>query len=227
MPTTPRRPTRSGTPARWRVAATVGRRQRTEIGWTAEARSGVRDAFLVYTRQDASSGGLDPGIRGIAGRAGPLHHRVPRLVVSLVPRSLRRARAADRPPPERMVFYALTTARVGGRVLALYSVGRKGGEAFLRKRFHERHVDRAGSGNTARIDISSEASTTISSFSARPGGASSRTDHERARSLRRWISGTRRFRRGHRSWHGALHRVIRLPPVDRRCRRRSPLSRSR
>ena len=46
--------------------------------------------------------------------------------------------------PERMVFYALTTTI--GSVAGCYSlflVGRKGGEAFLRKRFHERHVDRA------------------------------------------------------------------------------------
>jgi LPXTG-motif cell wall-anchored protein len=45
---------------------------------------------------------------------------------------------------ERMVFYALTTTlgSIGG-CYALYSVGRKGGEAFLRKRFSERHVDRA------------------------------------------------------------------------------------
>jgi len=45
---------------------------------------------------------------------------------------------------ERMVFYALTTTlgSIGG-CYALYSVGRKGGEAFVRKRFSERHVDRA------------------------------------------------------------------------------------
>ena len=46
--------------------------------------------------------------------------------------------------PERMVFYALvTTAGSVAGCYSLYSVGRKGGEAFLRKRFHERHVDRA------------------------------------------------------------------------------------
>jgi membrane protein YqaA with SNARE-associated domain len=46
--------------------------------------------------------------------------------------------------PERMVFYALTTTigSVAG-CYSLYLVGRKGGETFLRKRFHERHVDRA------------------------------------------------------------------------------------
>src|ERR671912_2706819 len=45
---------------------------------------------------------------------------------------------------ERMIFYALVTTlgSVGG-CYSLYLVGRKGGEAFLRKRFHERHVDRA------------------------------------------------------------------------------------
>lgn len=46
--------------------------------------------------------------------------------------------------PERMVYYAgLATA---GSILgcyALYRVARKGGEAFLRKRFKERHVDKA------------------------------------------------------------------------------------
>jgi membrane protein YqaA with SNARE-associated domain len=46
--------------------------------------------------------------------------------------------------PERMVFYALTTTvgSVAG-CYALYTVGRRGGEAFLRKRFHDRHIDRA------------------------------------------------------------------------------------
>jgi membrane protein DedA with SNARE-associated domain len=45
---------------------------------------------------------------------------------------------------ERMIFYALATTlgSVAG-CYSLYLVGRKGGEAFLRKRFHERHVDRA------------------------------------------------------------------------------------
>jgi membrane protein YqaA with SNARE-associated domain len=46
--------------------------------------------------------------------------------------------------PERMVFYAVTTTL--GSICgcyALYSVGRKGGEAFLRKRFNDSHVDRA------------------------------------------------------------------------------------
>ena len=46
--------------------------------------------------------------------------------------------------PERMLFYALITTlgSVAG-CYSLYLVGRKGGESFLRKRFHERHVDRA------------------------------------------------------------------------------------
>ena len=46
--------------------------------------------------------------------------------------------------PERMLYYALTTTL--GSIcgcFALYTVGRKGGEAFLRKRFHDKHVDRA------------------------------------------------------------------------------------
>lgn len=45
---------------------------------------------------------------------------------------------------ERMIYYALlaTLGSMGGCFL-LYLVGRKGGEAFLRRRFHERHVDRA------------------------------------------------------------------------------------
>ena len=45
---------------------------------------------------------------------------------------------------ERMLFYALlpTLGSLGG-CLVLYFLARKGGEAFLRKRFHERHVDRA------------------------------------------------------------------------------------
>src|SRR5690242_18563238 len=46
--------------------------------------------------------------------------------------------------PERMLYYALTTTL--GSICgcyALYTVGRKGGEAFLRKRFNDSHVDRA------------------------------------------------------------------------------------
>lgn len=46
--------------------------------------------------------------------------------------------------PERMVYYAsLATLGSMGGCFALYMVGRRGGEAFFRKRFHERHVDRA------------------------------------------------------------------------------------
>ena len=43
----------------------------------------------------------------------------------------------------RMVYYA-TLATLGSIAgcFMLYLVGRKGGEAFLRRRFHERHVDR-------------------------------------------------------------------------------------
>src|SRR5215211_3319456 len=42
---------------------------------------------------------------------------------------------------ERMIFYALATTlgSVAG-CYSLYLVGRKGGEAFLRKRFHEHHA---------------------------------------------------------------------------------------
>ena len=44
----------------------------------------------------------------------------------------------------RVLYYALmpTLGSVAG-CFALYFVGRKGGEAFLRRRFGERHVDRA------------------------------------------------------------------------------------
>src|SRR5512145_895897 len=46
--------------------------------------------------------------------------------------------------PERMPYYALmTTLGSSSGCLALYTLARKGGEAFLRKRFHERHIDRA------------------------------------------------------------------------------------
>jgi membrane protein YqaA with SNARE-associated domain len=46
--------------------------------------------------------------------------------------------------PPRMPFYAVVTTMgsVAG-CYALFAVGRKGGEAFLRKRFKARHVDRA------------------------------------------------------------------------------------
>ena len=46
--------------------------------------------------------------------------------------------------PERMVYYALMTTlgSIAG-CLALYSLARKGGEAFLRRGFNESHVERA------------------------------------------------------------------------------------
>ncbi|HXH05033.1 MAG TPA: VTT domain-containing protein [Vicinamibacterales bacterium] len=46
--------------------------------------------------------------------------------------------------PHRFVYYATmsTAGSVAGCSL-LYTIGRKGGEALLRRRFHERHVDRA------------------------------------------------------------------------------------
>src|SRR5213595_3332864 len=45
---------------------------------------------------------------------------------------------------ERMVYYAslATLGSIAGCFL-LYYVGLKGGEAFVRKRFHDRHVDRS------------------------------------------------------------------------------------
>jgi membrane protein YqaA with SNARE-associated domain len=45
---------------------------------------------------------------------------------------------------ERMVYYALlaTLGSIGGCFM-LYALGRKGGEAFLRRRFKERHVNRS------------------------------------------------------------------------------------
>jgi membrane protein YqaA with SNARE-associated domain len=46
--------------------------------------------------------------------------------------------------PHRMLFYA-SMATLGSVLgcLVLFLLARKGGEAFLRKRFHERHVERA------------------------------------------------------------------------------------
>jgi membrane protein YqaA with SNARE-associated domain len=46
--------------------------------------------------------------------------------------------------PHRMVYYALlaTLGSVAGCVV-LFLIARKGGETFLKKRFHERHIDRA------------------------------------------------------------------------------------
>jgi len=46
--------------------------------------------------------------------------------------------------PDRMIFYA-SMATLGSVLgcLALYFVGLKGEEALLRRRFHERHIDRA------------------------------------------------------------------------------------
>jgi membrane protein YqaA with SNARE-associated domain len=46
--------------------------------------------------------------------------------------------------PPRMLYYAgVTTVGSVAGCYALFAVGRKGGEAFLRKRFKGRHVDRA------------------------------------------------------------------------------------
>jgi len=46
--------------------------------------------------------------------------------------------------PDRMLYYALlSTIGSAAGCFVLFSVARKGGEAFLRKRLHERHVDRA------------------------------------------------------------------------------------
>ena len=46
--------------------------------------------------------------------------------------------------PANWVLYGIVTTlgSVAG-CYALYAVGRKGGDAFLRRRFHERHIDRA------------------------------------------------------------------------------------
>jgi membrane protein YqaA with SNARE-associated domain len=46
--------------------------------------------------------------------------------------------------PHRMVYYALlsTLGSIGGCVV-LFLLARKGGEAFLRRRLHERHIERA------------------------------------------------------------------------------------
>ena len=46
--------------------------------------------------------------------------------------------------PHRMLYYALlaTLGSVAG-CTALFVIARKGGEAFLRKRLHERHIERA------------------------------------------------------------------------------------
>jgi membrane protein YqaA with SNARE-associated domain len=45
---------------------------------------------------------------------------------------------------ERMLYYAAmaTLGSIAG-CFVLYAIGRKGGEAFLRRRFHARHIDRA------------------------------------------------------------------------------------
>lgn len=46
--------------------------------------------------------------------------------------------------PDRMVWYAIwpTVGSVAGAYI-IYEMARRGGEAFLRRRLHERHVDRA------------------------------------------------------------------------------------
>jgi len=46
--------------------------------------------------------------------------------------------------PYRMVLYAtMSTAGSIAGCYAIYFIARKGGEAFVRRRFHERHVDRS------------------------------------------------------------------------------------
>jgi len=45
--------------------------------------------------------------------------------------------------PQRLVYYAfMATAGSVLGCLTLYYIARKGGQAFLKKRFHERHIDR-------------------------------------------------------------------------------------
>jgi membrane protein YqaA with SNARE-associated domain len=46
--------------------------------------------------------------------------------------------------PERLLWYAAlpTIGSVAGAYI-LYALARRGGEAFIRKRMHDRHVDRA------------------------------------------------------------------------------------
>src|SRR3954468_5813619 len=46
--------------------------------------------------------------------------------------------------PHRMIYYAaLSTLGSLAGCVALFLIARKGGEAFLRKRLHERHLERA------------------------------------------------------------------------------------
>jgi membrane protein YqaA with SNARE-associated domain len=46
--------------------------------------------------------------------------------------------------PDRMLWYAIwpTVGSIAGAYI-IYAMARRGGEAFLRRRLHERHVDRA------------------------------------------------------------------------------------
>jgi len=46
-------------------------------------------------------------------------------------------------PPAWLYYAAMTTLGSVAGCFALYSVGRRGGEAFLRRRFKARHIDRA------------------------------------------------------------------------------------
>jgi membrane protein YqaA with SNARE-associated domain len=48
-----------------------------------------------------------------------------------------------RDPGNWLWYGLLTTAGSVAGCYALYALGRKGGQAFLRRRFHERHLDRA------------------------------------------------------------------------------------
>ena len=117
-------------------------RRRRSPGGVADARGPGQ--VLVYTRQNAPFRWPGSGIRGIArrGRASSSSRSsIPRS--SRFPKSTISDRLLTTQHPERMVFYALMTTlgSVAGCLRSTPSAG--GGEAFLRKRFTERHIDRA------------------------------------------------------------------------------------
>ncbi len=82
--------------------------------------------------------GLDPGVRACARRPRTVHRRLPRLVVSVAAGNQRPAAGAGWSRSTRRGWCCTRRARRSARSPAawcLYYIGRKGGDAFVRRRF--------------------------------------------------------------------------------------------
>ena len=129
--------------SRARVARVRCRRAgRAPRGGNARSDQGV----LVYTQHNAALRQLGAGLRSGARRPRSLPDRLARFLLSVVPGSRRPAHHRVRHATQGAdaVLRGARDAWIDRRLLSCsYLVGRKGGEAFLRKRFARAHVDRA------------------------------------------------------------------------------------